>query len=263
MAVFAPIRKSFEQVLAAREYALKDKYAPMRGYAVFLDMAKQAGFAPGTVIDVGVAQGTPWLHDAFPDAHLVLIEPQSQFKPVIDAILQKRRGEWHQVALGAQEATAHLNIMTAEPGSSSLHSMSKEHIDAYDARGIDHDMHSEEVRVMRLDSIDSSAWPKPWLLKIDVEGHELGVLAGAAGALGDVAMIIAELSINNAYAGPSFATSLLTFENAGFPLYEIIEMQARGRFGRVTMVDGVFLPAGHSVLEPELAHITEQKDMAL
>jgi FkbM family methyltransferase len=245
----SPIRKSFEQLLAKRDYALKDSYAPLRGYGGFLKLAKETGFAPGTVIDVGVAHGTPWLHDAFPDAHLVLIEPQSQFRDIINAMLAARKGEWHQVALGEEPGEAVLNIMTSEPGSSSLLAMSDEHTASYDARGIEHGMHQETVQIVRLDSIDTSQWPKPWLLKIDVEGLETEVVKGATGLLGNVAMIIAELSLNNAYAGSSFAEKLLVFEQANFPLYEIIEMQARGRFGRVTMMDGVFLPKGQSVLK--------------
>ncbi len=250
MSALSPIRTSFAKMLAQRDYALKDVHAPLRGYGGFLALAMAAGFAPGTIIDVGVAHGTPWLHDAFPDAHLVLIEPQSQFAGgIAEMIAARTSAEWQRVALGDEPGEAVLNIMTNEPGSSSLHAMSDEHRAAYAERDIDIAMHQERVQVVRLDSIDSSAWPKPWLLKIDAEGHELAVLAGATGILQHVSMIIAELSMNNAYAGASFAESLMAFEAAGFPLYEIIEMQARGRMGRVTMVDGVFLPSGYSILK--------------
>jgi FkbM family methyltransferase len=250
-----PFRKFFEQLLAKRDYVLKDSYAPLRGYDGFLKLATEAGFSPGTVIDVGVAHGTPWLHDAFPDAHLVLIEPQSQFRESIAAMLSKRKGEWHQVALGEEPGEAVLNIMTSHPSSSSLLAMSDEHAAFYDACGVEHGMHQEMVQIVRLDSIDSSQWPKPWLLKIDVEGLETEVVKGATAVLGNVTMIIAELSLNNAYEGSSFAEKLLVFEQSNFPLYEIIEMQARGRFGRgrVTMMDGVFLPSGQSVLNDNQA----------
>ena len=246
----APIRVSFQRLLAARDYELKDRLAPLRGYDTFLGMARDAGFRPGTVIDVGVAFGTPWLHDAFPDAHLVLIEPQSQFAGVIDGILSQRAGEWHRVALGDGPGTATLHVMTSEPGSSSLHAMSDEQAASYDARGIERGTHDEEVSVVRFDSLDTSHWPRPWLLKIDAEGHELGILHGVGALLSNVDMIIAEVALNNAYGGATFAETLLAFEQAGFPLYDIVAMQARGRTGRVVMVDGVFLPAGRSVLEP-------------
>jgi hypothetical protein len=48
----SPIRKSFEQMLAKRDYALKDSYAPLRGYDGFLKLAKDAGFAPNRRIDM-------------------------------------------------------------------------------------------------------------------------------------------------------------------------------------------------------------------
>ena len=253
---FAPVRASFERLLAARDYELKDRFAPLRGYAGFLELARRAGFAPGTVIDVGVAFGTPWLHDAFPDAHLVLVEPQTQFGPVIDDILAKRSGEWHRVALGAAPGTATMHVMDVDPGSSSLSAMSAEHAASYAGRGIDAATHGETVDVVRFDSLATDRWPRPWLLKIDVEGHELGVLAGAGDLLANVDMIICEVALNNAYGGATFAETLLAFETAGFPLYDIIAMQARGRTGRVTMIDGVFLAAGRSILEPDLPPIT-------
>ena len=42
---------------------------------------RRAGIAPATVIDVGAANGTRALYEAYPDARLVLIEPLVEHEP--------------------------------------------------------------------------------------------------------------------------------------------------------------------------------------
>lgn len=238
------------RVLARRDYEVKDRFAPMRTYDNYLAMVREQGFRPGTIIDVGVAFGTPWLHDAFPEAHLVLVEPQQQFRGVIGDILERRSGEWFAVGLGEAPSRMTLNVATNEPGSSSVRAMSDEARASFAARGIQHTIAQEEIEIVRLDSLDTSDWPKPWLLKVDVEGFELEVLRGAGELLSHVDMIIAELSVVSSYEGEgaSLHKSLAEIERLGFDLADIINMQARGRTGRIALIDGVFLPRGRKVL---------------
>lgn len=66
---------------------------------------RRHGFAPRTIIDVGVGQGTPDLYNAFPQAYLVLVEPLAEFNGAVDAILKARRGEKLAAALGAAGQT--------------------------------------------------------------------------------------------------------------------------------------------------------------
>jgi hypothetical protein len=63
------------------------------------------GFAPATVIDVGAGHGTDWLLDAFPDAYHVLIEPQEEFRPELERVLTRVRGERVEAAIGNSEGT--------------------------------------------------------------------------------------------------------------------------------------------------------------
>ena len=46
-----------------------------------------------TVVDVGVAYGTPALYTAFPDAYFFLFEPVAEFEPHLKSILTSVRGE--------------------------------------------------------------------------------------------------------------------------------------------------------------------------
>lgn len=58
-------------------------------YPPFFEHIKSLGFNPKTVIDVGVATGTPPLYEAFPDAYFVLFEPTAEFEPNLHQITQK------------------------------------------------------------------------------------------------------------------------------------------------------------------------------
>src|SRR6185437_10394420 len=57
-------------------------------------------FRPATIIDVGVAEGTPDLYEAFPKAYLMLIEPVAEFFGDITQILAARPGVHVPAALG-------------------------------------------------------------------------------------------------------------------------------------------------------------------
>ena len=234
-------RQWIEARLKKRDYLLKDRFAPMRGYEDFLDLAKLNGFSPGTVIDVGVAEGTPWLHNAFPHAHLVLIEPQKSYANEITAMLAGRSGEWHAIGVGEKKGTVQLNILNAIGSSASIKSLGDAQKASFGARDIDYGTRVETIPVERLDSLDTANWPKPWLLKIDVEGFETEVMRGASGLLPDVRMVIAEIALGKVYEDTDFIDTLVSFRQLGFELYDIINMMARGRHGRVTMIDGVFL----------------------
>lgn len=239
---------AIEAQLSKRDYVVKDRFAPMRSYEDFLALVRRNGFVPSTIIDVGVADGTPWLYDAFPEAYLVLVEPQISFSEQIDATLATRKGEWHKIALGEVETTTQLHVMQSAPSSSSLLEMTDEHKASYAARDIDASVEQITVDVKRLDSLDSSHWQKPCLLKIDAEGFEVPVMMGAGRLLDNVDMVIAEIALNQAYGEGDFVETLSAFKALGFHLYDIINMQARQRTGRVTMIDGVFVREGFDPL---------------
>ena len=59
----------------------------MRQMEEFFEHLKRAAFHPRTVVDVGVAWGTPGLYDAFPEAYYWLFEPVADFEPALEAIL--------------------------------------------------------------------------------------------------------------------------------------------------------------------------------
>ena len=53
---------------------------------------RKPGFAPATLIDVGVGAGTGDLYDAFPDAFLVLVDPLTEFEPQMSRLVSPAAG---------------------------------------------------------------------------------------------------------------------------------------------------------------------------
>jgi hypothetical protein len=74
----------------------------------FFSYLRGSKLAPKTIIDVGVANGTEWLYEAFPKAKFHLIDPTRESMPHMQAWSQKLNAEVHNVALGAEDGVAEL-----------------------------------------------------------------------------------------------------------------------------------------------------------
>ena len=80
------------------------------------------------------------------------------------------------------------------------------------------------------------------LLKLDVQGYELRVLAGAAGMLEAVGVVETELSVVPLYEGqPLFADMLRALQDAGFALAALEPILRDWRTGQHLQFDGVFV----------------------
>jgi FkbM family methyltransferase len=147
---------------------------------------RREGLTPATVIDVGVADGTVTLYEAFPDAHHVLIEPLEEYRDEIGKLVETYRAEHVETAVGSQEGTAAIHIHR-ERGQSSL--MTKIQAEA--------DLDLREVPITTLDKlVQERGWTAPFGLKLDVEGYERFVIQGATSVLAETQFVIAELPIS-------------------------------------------------------------------
>lgn len=194
-----------------------------------------------TVIDVGVLDGTPALYEAFPEAYLVLFEPQPSARLACERILKQRAsgGEFHPVALTDVDGAGVLHVLPSTPAGSSL------------LRRPGHP-HEQPVTVetARLDTVfpdgvRGTAFEDDVLLKLDVEGGELAAIRGAQRFLRDVRFCIAEVRVQPLHAGSyGFAEFIELMARAGFAVLDVLTVTRHGDRPGARILDVVFVNNG-------------------
>lgn len=166
-------------------------------------------FAPSVVLDVGANAGIYGreLRQVGYRGRIVSFEPLSTAYAAL-AAEAARDGAWEAVntALGAAAGQAELNV-AANSWSSSLRPMLDTHVSAApDSRYVGR----ETVRVETLDAV-FGRWAGPdgrvWL-KIDTQGHERDVLAGAVESLPRIETVELEMSPVGLYEGEALFTEM-------------------------------------------------------
>jgi FkbM family methyltransferase len=234
------IRRKLENVLEGFGYSLKLAEAPPRGYQRFLRLYRSAAPPPKTVFDIGVGEGTPWLYEAFPAAHFVLVEALEDFRPAIERILQKYDAECHYCCLGETEGEAEFRVRAGLLTSSGMHALNEDFCALLD----DSRKPEEKIRRIPMRTLDSIApdCPTPLLLKIDVEGAEMGVLKGGVNTVRSADMILVETSIASRFQGGSDLIQVGSWlQQFGFGLFEIVNFATVGPRRITSYVDAVFV----------------------
>jgi FkbM family methyltransferase len=156
---------------------------------------------PLTFLDVGAAHGgySAAAVLAFPDVHAVAFEPLPDVFAVLEETAAARgRITALPLALGDTDGRQVIH-RSASTGSSSLRSMCEEHERHFPGTGT---VGTEEIEVRTLDGLVAAGEVEltpPTLLKIDVQGFEDRVLAGAERTLPRIATIIVEVSLTELY----------------------------------------------------------------
>jgi FkbM family methyltransferase len=154
-----------------------------------------------TVIDAGANRGQFALFAArrFPQAALLCFEPLRQpGMQLRRAVGNSGRLKLWEVALGTANEESEFHVSAADDSSSLLPigPRQREAFPGTEQRSV------QKVQVRRLDHLlESTELAAPVLLKIDVQGGELGVLEGAEAILSSVDAILVEVSFVELYAG--------------------------------------------------------------
>ena len=123
-------------------------------------LIRELGFSPNTVIDIGVAGGTPELYDTFPDSYFLLIEPLKEFEPDLISILNRHKGSYVMAAAGSSSGFTTFNLHKNHLEGSSLYK---------ESMGSDADGSEVEVPLIRIDDIiKDKQLTGPYLIKVDV-----------------------------------------------------------------------------------------------
>ncbi len=153
-------------------------------------------------------------------------------------------GQWdtHPYALGDRDGSARINV-AGNSYSSSLLEMLPAHVDAAPESAV---VGVETIQMRRLDSVIDALCPPParLYLKLDVQGFERQVLAGAQAALARVRVLQLEMSLTPLYVGAATLGELhALLESRGLVLFALEPGFGRRDSGQLLQVDGLYCPA--------------------
>jgi len=199
------------------------------------------GLTFATVIDVGANVGkfARAAVGMWPEADVIAFEALADVASQI-RLDPRRIGqvEVHSVALGAHDGTIVFHPHEYSLSSSPL-PVPEELQRRYSwARQLP----PVEVPVRRLDAVLAGrALRHPVLLKLDVQGFELEVLAGATTTLESAAALVIEQAFDRVYEGqPLFGESHAFLEAAGWQLIRPLDWRREG--GRIVEIDCLYAP---------------------
>jgi FkbM family methyltransferase len=193
------------------------------------------------VVDVGANEGQ-WARELRAEGYRGTIVSFEPLSAAHTRLARTARGDaaWvvHRTALGDHDGEGRLNVAGNAGASSSLLTMAESHERAApDARYVA----QETVRVSRLDALDLPAGGR-LMLKLDVQGAERAVLAGARTTLERVRMVECELSLVELYDGQALMAELVDLLGSiGFALWGLRPGLADQARGQLLQVDGLFV----------------------
>ncbi len=193
-----------------------------------------------TLIDVGVAYGTPDLYRHLSYNQLILVEPVPFFQPKIKKILSSQpNASYFPFALGLKEGKHTINFRQDAPVMTSM----------YESSTLRRSNHNEiiekiEIDVHKLDNVFSKFSIKEKgsiFLKIDAEGAEMDILKGGIASLNKIKYIMVEVSVIERFQGSYTCNELFVFmQKHNFFLHTILS-SSEDNNGYCRTVDAVFV----------------------
>jgi FkbM family methyltransferase len=218
-------------------------FQPRYGLKHFFPLVKQRGFIPKHIIDIGANRGT-WTRQAigfFPDTQYTLVEPQDSLKTYIQDLLDRGyKIRWINAGAGDRSGTLPFTISYRDDRST--FTLPEEQARAAGFRQI-------MVPVKTLNEIAASAGGAfPDMVKIDAEGLDLKVLAGASDLLGKTEIFFVEAAVCGDF--PNTVHRLVDWmAEAGYKLLDITDLNRSPKHGVLWLCELAFLRNGSLLLD--------------
>ncbi len=218
--------------------------APQAAYGLdcFFPVLKGLGFAPRHILDVGANHGN-WTRAAlryFPEAQYTLVEPQDELKRyVADLVAAGYKIRW--VNAGAGDVAGTMAFTVSHRDDSSTFALSAEEARAAGLRQI-------MVEVKTLNEIARVAGAVPEMVKIDAEGLDLQVLAGASELLGKTEVFLVEAALCAGYEN-TVDRVVGCMHESGYKLADITDLNRSPKHGVLWLCELAFLREGSRLLD--------------
>lgn len=221
---------------------------------LFFSMLQGRSFAPKHIMDVGANHGK-WTRVAlryFPDAYYTLVEPQDHLRAHV-ADLLRRNSKIRWVGAGASDTSGSLPFTMFSRDDRSSFTPTLEAAKANGKRQV-------EVPVATLNEIVRTGdVPPPEMVKIDAEGFDLRVFAGASELVGKTdiflleAAICGDLMTRTTSSGKVFENSLgkviETMADAGYRVLDITDLNRSPKHEALWLCEVAFLRNASSLLD--------------
>lgn len=207
--------------------------APSYGLDCFFSVLKRFGFHPKHIIDIGANRGS-WTRKAllyFPDAQYTLVEPQDHLKVHIQDLLDRDcKITWINAGAADKSGTLPFTISYRDDSSSFV------------PAPVDAGSWQISVPVKTLNEIVSEASaPLPEMVKIDAEGFDLKVLAGASDLLGETEIFFVEVTIFSFGYENTIVNVVRRMDEVGYHVVDITDFNRSPKFGVLWLCELAFL----------------------
>lgn len=230
--------------LGYRIVRIEEGPRPSEGLNPFFALLKRHGFAPKHILDIGANRGM-WTREAikfFPEARYTLVEPQDELNTNIEDLLERGfKIQW--INAGASDRPGTLPFTIAASDGSSTFALTAEQARA---AGLEQIL----VPVKTLNEIAASAGGDlPDMVKIDAEGLDLRVLAGASELLGKTEIFLVEAVVCAGGYENTAAEVVKFMSEKGYRLIDVTDMNRSPRHGVLWVCELAFLRNGSSLFE--------------
>ena len=223
--------------LGYRIVKIQDGPRASDGLNPFFALLKRLGFAPKHILDIGANRGM-WTREAlkyFPDARYTLVEPQDYLKTHIQDLIEGgSKIRW--INAGASDRSGTMTFTIASSDGSSTFTLTED-------QARDAGLQQKAISVMTLNEIAAEGGDLPDMVKIDAEGLDLRVLAGASDLLGktDVFLVEAVVCACDRDYENTAAEIVKYMANTGYRLVDITDLNRSPKHNVLWLCELAFL----------------------